>query len=212
MDDKYGFVYIWYDRKHKRYYVGAHWGTENDGYICSSSWMKKAFIIRKKDFKRRIIFRTTEKETLSNKEYEWLQLIKEEELGKRYYNLKNHYFHHWTQNKSHYWTGKSRPEVKNFKGFIEKGRRAWNKGKPLSEEHREKLKGPRNISQETRDKWSEKRKGLPSPMEGKKHTEETKKKMKEKRKLQVRRPHSEETKKKIAESNRITKAKKKEIL
>ena len=39
--EKYGFVYIWYDRKHKRYYIGCRWGTENDGYICSSSWMKK---------------------------------------------------------------------------------------------------------------------------------------------------------------------------
>ena len=35
---KYGFVYIWYDRKHHRYYIGCHWGTIDDGYICSSNW------------------------------------------------------------------------------------------------------------------------------------------------------------------------------
>ena len=25
MSEKYGFVYIWHDRKHKRYYIGSHW-------------------------------------------------------------------------------------------------------------------------------------------------------------------------------------------
>ena len=34
--EKYGFVYIWFDRKHKRYYIGCHWGHEDDGYVCSS--------------------------------------------------------------------------------------------------------------------------------------------------------------------------------
>lgn len=53
--EKYGFVYIWYDRKHKRYYIGAHWGHENDGYVCSSSWMKKAYKNRPEDFKRKIL-------------------------------------------------------------------------------------------------------------------------------------------------------------
>ena len=41
--EKYGFVYIWYDRKHKRYYIGSHWGSEDDGYICSSTHMNHAF-------------------------------------------------------------------------------------------------------------------------------------------------------------------------
>jgi hypothetical protein len=53
--EKYGFVYIWYDKKHKRYYVGSHWGHENDGYVCSSTWMMKAYKIRPDDFKRKII-------------------------------------------------------------------------------------------------------------------------------------------------------------
>jgi len=30
---KYGFVYIWFDRKHKRYYIDSHWGKEDDSYI-----------------------------------------------------------------------------------------------------------------------------------------------------------------------------------
>jgi hypothetical protein len=96
---KYGFVYLWYDRKHKKYYVGCRWGTENDGYICSSQWMKQGYFYRPQDFKRRILARIyTSKKDLLNEEYRWLSLIKDEELGKRYYNLNNHHFGHWTTN------------------------------------------------------------------------------------------------------------------
>lgn len=94
--EKYGFVYIWFDRKHKRYYIGSHWGTENDGYICSSTWMRNAYKHRKEDFKRRIITRvTSSKADLLKKEYEYLSLIKEEELGKKYYNMTKHLNGHW---------------------------------------------------------------------------------------------------------------------
>ena len=55
--EKYGFIYIWRDRKHKRYYIGSHWGTEDDGYICSSPWMSQAYKHRPNDFKRRILQR-----------------------------------------------------------------------------------------------------------------------------------------------------------
>lgn len=37
-----GFVYIWYDRKRKLYYIGSHKGNINDGYICSSNRMRNA--------------------------------------------------------------------------------------------------------------------------------------------------------------------------
>lgn len=50
-----GFVYIWRDRKHKRYYIGSHWGTPDDGYICSSPWMRQAYKHRPLDFKRRVL-------------------------------------------------------------------------------------------------------------------------------------------------------------
>lgn len=26
MQDKYGFIYLWHDKKHNRFYVGSHWG------------------------------------------------------------------------------------------------------------------------------------------------------------------------------------------
>lgn len=95
--EKYGFVYIWRDRKHKRFYIGSHWGTEDDGYICSSRWMRNAFARRPQDFKRRIICVVKESRAeLLDKEYLWLGLIEKNELGGKYYNLTNHKNGHWT--------------------------------------------------------------------------------------------------------------------
>lgn len=93
---KYGFVYIWRDRKHSRFYVGSHWGKEDDGYICSSRWMRKARARRTGDFRRRVIERVhTCLNDLLTVEHKWLSLIKKEELGNRYYNLCNFRFGHW---------------------------------------------------------------------------------------------------------------------
>jgi hypothetical protein len=84
-----GFVYIWFDRKHKRFYVGAHWGSEDDGYICSSVWMRRAYARRPQDFRRRIISRVERREDLANEEQRWLNMMKAEELrGPRYYNIR----------------------------------------------------------------------------------------------------------------------------
>ena len=96
--EKFGFVYIWFDRKHKRYYVGMHWGLEDDGYICSSTWMNQAYKLRPEDFKRRILSRVyTNKFDLLTKEHQWLSLMKESELkGSRYYNMTKHLNGHWT--------------------------------------------------------------------------------------------------------------------
>ena len=93
----YGFVYIWRDRKNNRYYIGSHWGPENDGYICSSDWMRKAYQRRPQDFKRRIIKRIyTNKQDLYNEEHRYLQMIKPEELKVRYYNWNRKTFDHWS--------------------------------------------------------------------------------------------------------------------
>lgn len=74
--EKYGFVYIWFDRKYKRYYIGSHWGTENDGYICSSNNMRNNYNNRSNDFKRKIISKIyTDREDLLNEEQKWLDLI-----------------------------------------------------------------------------------------------------------------------------------------
>ena len=86
--EKYGFVYIWRDRKHNRYYIGSHWGREDDGYVCSSNWMRKSYTNRKDDFKRRVIARvyTNRSDLLGLEEY-YLSLIQDSELRVKYYNI-----------------------------------------------------------------------------------------------------------------------------
>ena len=87
MSEKYGFIYLWFDRKHKRFYLGRRWGKTTDKYICSSNWMKQAYNRRPNDFKRRILsYVYSSKEALVVEEQRWLDLIKDNELGKRYYN------------------------------------------------------------------------------------------------------------------------------
>lgn len=97
MKQKYGFVYIWRDRKHNRYYIGCHWGVEDDGYICSSPWLLRAYSRRPEDFKRRILQRTTNRQETFLAEQNWLQLIRDGELKVRYYNLHKHVADYWHQ-------------------------------------------------------------------------------------------------------------------
>lgn len=87
MTEKYGFVYLWFDRKHKRYYVGCHWGTIDDGYICSSRWMAKTQKRRPEDFKRRILKRNLSRTDMYLEEQRYFDMIKPEERKNRYYNL-----------------------------------------------------------------------------------------------------------------------------
>lgn len=127
VDNKYGFVYIWFDRKHKRYYIGSHWGTEDDGYICSSSWMKRAYNLRPNDFKRRILSRIySNRNGLLDLEYRWLILIKPDELKTKYYNLKNYRISGW-------WA-----DIDRSKTTAEKISAALT-GKKLSDDHCKKI-------------------------------------------------------------------------
>jgi len=131
-----GFVYIWFDSgkskkqdEYRKYYIGCHWGTEDDGYICSSNWMRDAYKRRPQDFKRKILARVSSREELLEKEYYFLQLIKHEEIGKRYYNLhreKQNYFGHSNKGK------KCGPCSEETKKKIAKS----NTGKIRTEEHR----------------------------------------------------------------------------
>lgn len=94
---KYGFVYLWYDKKRKMYYVGCHWGHIEDGYICSSNRMRDAYKRRPQDFKRRIIKKIyTSRIELLQEEFKWLSQISEDELNIKYYNNKKHHCGHWS--------------------------------------------------------------------------------------------------------------------
>ncbi len=83
------------------FYIGCHWGREDDGYICSSNRMRDAYRRRPHDFKRRIISRVYSNKTdLLEEEYRWLSMIKPEELKVRYYNLRQHRWGHWTSDEN----------------------------------------------------------------------------------------------------------------
>jgi len=163
---EYGFVYLWFDKKHKRYYVGCHWGTENDGYICSSKWMKQGYKHRPTDFKRRILKRVyTNREELLEAEYHYLKMIKPEELRKRYYNIRNHHWGHWSAN----------PDTRSIREKISKSKI----GKPIhSDEYKKRLS--EENSGENNYFYGKKWNGdHPRGMLGKKHSAESNKKRSE---------------------------------
>lgn len=155
---KYGFIYIWYDRKRKMYYIGCHWGTTNDGYICSSKRMRDNYRNRPQDFKRRILRSNIEREKLLEEEFKWLDLIGDNELGKKYYNHSKRHFGHWSANPKQTAAMRERNLGKNNPMFGKKHPELWIK------------------------KMSENNSGERNPFFGKKHSEESKKKMSETRK------------------------------
>lgn len=150
--EKYGFVYIWYDSKRKKYYIGSHWGHEEDGYICSSRIMRKAFRRRPQNFKRRILEKTIERKVLLEIEDKWLKRVKNKE---RYYNIN-------FQTNNEWWHDETRRQTATQKMII--GLKKYYSS--LSDEERKQKCGAHH-------------KGKPSPMSGKKHSEETKKLLRE---------------------------------
>lgn len=171
--EKYGFVYIWYDRKHKRYYIGCHWGSIDDGYVCSSSWMMKAYKKRPNDFKRRILISNIlTKKDMYLEEGRWLSFIDKSEIkpmndNPRYYNLKITIDNLWHQYDD---------KVKTIGEKISKAKMGKSTG-PRSDETKRKIseatKGKKR-SEEYLIKLSERMKGKTSPNKGKKMSDEQK--------------------------------------
>jgi len=184
--EKYGFIYVWYDKKRKMFYVGSHWGTEDDGYICSSNRMRDAYRRRPDDFKRRVIQKNIGRNDLLDEEHKWLKLIPENELGKRYYNLRQHKWGHWSTDENRRLTvgqkislhhaspefrrmaseakmgdknPMKRPEVAKKAGESKIGLEPWNKGKVGVQKSTRKGKQYGPLSDEHRAKLSEMRKG-----------------------------------------------------
>ena len=194
--EKYGFVYIWFDRKHKKFYIGSHWGFEDDGYICSSNWMRDAYKRRPNDFKRKIISKIyTTRYDLLVEEERWLSFIKDEEIGKRYYNLIKIAKHIYHANKE---KAKSVYEKISQSHKNDPNWGSWSKGKKVSEETKQKLREANRKqfeNEEQREMRRIKSKELWSDPE-------YLKKQNEKRKIDgfykgFRGKHSEETKEKI---------------
>lgn len=87
---KSGFIYLWWDIKRNKYYLGSHLGLPDDGYIGSNKRFLSAYKSRPNTFKRKILENVsfTSYEELRKRENAWLSLIKDEELRKKYYNEK----------------------------------------------------------------------------------------------------------------------------
>lgn len=85
-----GFVYIWFDVYRKKYYIGSHMGSKDDGYVCSNKRMLCAYKSRPSTFKRRILFEGfIDRLKLLAEEQKWLDMIDVSELnGIKYYNEK----------------------------------------------------------------------------------------------------------------------------
>jgi NUMOD3 motif len=173
----YGFIYLWRDRKQRRYYIGCHWGTEDDGYVCSSSWMNQAYFKRPQDFKRRVIEKVyTSRSDMFLAEERWLKLIHKDELGNRYYNLK--------VERTGGWNGKGHSEeTKKKLSAINIGKKHTTdtrhkmsqsqRGRIFTDEHRAKLSASRKsrtVSDETKQK-------IRLSLTGRKLSDETKSKM-----------------------------------
>lgn len=173
---KYGFVYLWFDRKHKRYYVGCHWGTIGDGYICSSAWMRDAMKRRPEDFKRRILKSGLTRNGMYDEEQRFLDMIDPKEIKPlnqhpRYYNLCLSSKDPWHRHED------SRKTIGQKISEAKKG----TKTGPMSEERKAniskaKIAKQRVVSEETRQKMSIARKGIPRTDSAK---EATSQKMKE---------------------------------
>ena len=154
-----GFVYIWYDVKKAKFYIGSHWGSQSDGYVCSSQWMLRAYRRRPNDFKRRILSIHDDRCLLLSEELRVLNLIRDDELGKKYYNLAKH-SGHW--------------HASNLKSTREKLKASWTEerkqkaritqSKPWTDERltkfRSKTIGRKRSSEcikKLKDKWSPER-------------------------------------------------------
>lgn len=184
VEDKEGFIYIWFDRKRKMFYIGCHWGTIDDGYICSSNRMRDAYYRRPQDFRRRILKRGIDRQNLLSEEHDWLKLIKKEDIGTRYYNLHTKHFGHW-----------SNVESSNL-SVREKLSEASKRLHQDSEYKQKYLDGRKKLPQQTTEQITKRAKANT----GKKRTEETKKKISESNKSKVMGPLSDDHKQKLSES------------
>lgn len=112
------FIYIWFNRVKKKFYIGKHYGSVNDGYICSSKMMLIDYNRNPEHFKRRILEFVDDIDgfQMLKAELKWLNLIPDEQLGKKYYNLKNKNFGNTRGHKKSYvWNqGLSKAQQKEY--------------------------------------------------------------------------------------------------
>jgi hypothetical protein len=165
------FVYCWSDHLTGKLYIGAHKGSVDDGYVCSSKSMLAEYAQRPLDFERRVLrdglsweyARTLERELL-------VELDAAKHAG--FYNQTNGHVRDF-----------------DFKGSSEERRREKisksSRGRRLSDEAKQKIGSANKINSLGNKNWL-----------GKHRSQETKEKL---RLVNLGKIHSEETKQKCRE-------------
>jgi hypothetical protein len=169
------FLYKWHDKANDMFYVGYHKGRPDDGYICSSKYMKPEYEKRPQDFERTILL-YGESKYVREMESRYLVAV-DAAKDKTYYNKHNTYPYFTTCG---YVTSE---ETKKKLSIIGKTR-------VFTEQHRQRL--------------SEASKGHKRGL-GAKRTEEVKRKMgllKIGNKNWLGRSHTEEAKKKVSQARK----------
>jgi hypothetical protein len=121
------FLYIWYDKTRKMFYIGVHEGAIDDGYVSSSRWFNGEYNYRTPDFRRKIIKFFPDKKTARKEEARFLRMIAESQFGKKYYNLKNGRpagTEPWNKGKTNIYSHETKKKMSDAK-----------KGKPSNNQH-----------------------------------------------------------------------------
>lgn len=189
------FVYCWTDHKNNMLYVGSHKGNPDDGYVCSSKYMLEQYKLRPQDFTRQIVAQGL-----------FADIRKLESVILKLVNARtNESFYNQSNADANFTLKFHTEKTKKMIGQKNRGRLR----KDLSE---------RNIlghSQKTREKISRNHhdvSGEKNPMYGKKHSEESKQKMKLNRIGKGASPRSEETKRKVSIAKKLYWDRKKGII
>jgi hypothetical protein len=90
----FGYVYIWYDNKHRKFIIGSHHGTIEDRYTTSTGGIhvRNIFKSRPQTMKFRVLEynRDTDDVKITQKlEQKWLNMRPDIKNNPRYYNMTN---------------------------------------------------------------------------------------------------------------------------
>ena len=132
------FVYIWYDGK--KFYLGVHKGTPDDGYICSSKVVLEEYKKRPENFRRRILAYGTMKEMV-DLEKRLLQNVKEKGKWDKYYNISIAFPNQWLNGKTHH-TPESIQKMSESKKLIWARRTDKEKEKIRRKQSKNARRGP----------------------------------------------------------------------
>lgn len=92
-DDYYGFVYLWYDTKHKKFIIGSHHGSTEDGYITGTGGVhvQRIFSKRPETMKRKILAYNCDDCVKTTRQLEQYYLDLRPNIGSnpKYYNINN---------------------------------------------------------------------------------------------------------------------------